>query len=85
MKSTLRCDAPSKYNPLVLLEKYREMLYSGEINDEPTIECSELFLSGIARKEAGKLKLYNRIYETVFDRSWVDKEIDLLSYRETVV
>ena len=72
-------------NSKLLLEKYREMLLKGEISDEQTIECSELFLSGIARKEAGKLKLYNRIYETVFDRSWVDKEIDLLSYRETVV
>ena len=66
----------------LLLEKYREMLLKREISDKPNIECSELFLSGIARKEAGKLKLYNRIYETVFDRAWVDREIQKLSRKD---
>lgn len=75
----------NKHNPLRLLEKYREMLVIGSISDDSTIECLELFLSGIAVKKEEKLKIKNRIYETVFDRAWVDKEIELLSRSKPVV
>ena len=56
-----------------------KLIFKGEIRDEPTWECLELFLSGIVRKEGGKLKLYNRIYETVFNPHWVEEEIHKLS------
>ncbi|KST65519.1 AAA-like domain-containing protein [Mastigocoleus testarum] len=69
----------NKHDSLLLLSKYQEMLSIGEIKDEQTWECLELFLSGIVRKEAGKLKLYNRIYGTVFSRAWVEGEIGNLS------
>lgn len=69
----------NKHNSLLLLSKYQKMLSIGEIKDEQTWECLELFLSGIVRKEAGKLKLYNRIYGTVFSRDWVEEEIGNLS------
>ncbi len=69
----------NKHNPLQVLKKYREILICGEINDEKIWECLELFLSGIVRREGGKLKLYNRIYETVFDRPWVEREIHKLN------
>lgn len=69
----------NKHNPLLLLSKYQEMLSMGEIKDEQSWECLELFLSGIVRKDAGKLKLYNRIYGTVFSRAWVEGEIGKLS------
>ena len=58
---------------------YQEILSMGKIKDEQTWECLELFLSGIVRKETGKLRLYNRIYETVFDHAWVEGEIGKLS------
>ncbi len=75
----------NKHNPLRLLKRYREMLLTGSISDDSTIECLELFLSGIAVKKDEKLKIKNRIYETVFDRVWVDKEIELLSQSKPVL
>ena len=69
----------NKRNPLQVLQKYREILTYGEIKDEKTWECLELFLSGIVRREGGKLKLYNPIYETVFDRPWVEREMHQLA------
>ncbi|MGF1488284.1 MAG: AAA-like domain-containing protein [Prochloraceae cyanobacterium] len=71
----------NKDNPRLLLETYREILVTGEIKDKKNWENIELFLSGIVRKEAGKLKVYNRIYETVFNLDWVDIEIQKLSDR----
>ena len=72
-------------NSLLLLSKYQEMLLTGEISDQQTWECSELFLSGIALKELGKLKIYNLIYKKVFNSSWLEQEINKLSIPETVL
>jgi WD40 repeat protein len=43
------------------------------VDDSP--EQIELELSGLVVKQQGKLRVYNRIYETVFDRAWVDREL----------
>jgi hypothetical protein len=36
---------------------------------DPSIE---LLLSGLVTKHQGKLKVYNGIYQTVFDRHWIE-------------
>jgi hypothetical protein len=58
-----------------LLELYQEILQRGEVaaNDSP--EQMELRLSGLVVKRSGKLKVYNRLYQSVFDRRWVDKAL----------
>jgi len=42
-------------------------------NDKP--EHMEVRLSGLVVKQQGKLRIYNRIYETVFNQSWVDEAL----------
>ncbi|MBD2679041.1 MULTISPECIES: AAA family ATPase [Nostoc] len=58
-----------------LLKIYREILQRGEIAGDDSPEQTELILSGLVSKEDGKLKVYNRIYETVFDITWVEKQL----------
>ena len=58
-----------------LLLLYQQILQIGEVkaNDKP--EQMELRLSGLVVKQQGKLKVYNRIYKSVFDQSWVENAL----------
>lgn len=61
-----------------LLGLYRQILQDGEIASEDTPEQVELRLSGLVVKNQGKLKVYNRIYENVFNLNWVEEELAAL-------
>lgn len=65
----------SEQHTVKLLRLYQQILQHGEIaaNDSP--EQIELRLSGLVVKQDGKLKVYNRLYQHVFDRTWVEKEL----------
>jgi WD40 repeat protein len=53
------------------------------IDDSP--EQIELRLTGLVVKREGKLEVYNHIYESVFDKNWVDKELaNLRPYSEAI-
>jgi class 3 adenylate cyclase/PAS domain-containing protein len=66
-----------------LLGLYKQILQYGEVVAEDSPERMELQLSGLVVKQLGKLKVYNRIYRTVFDHSWVDRALaDLRPYAE---
>ncbi|WP_242067613.1 AAA-like domain-containing protein, partial [Leptolyngbya sp. FACHB-711] len=56
-----------------LLGLYQQILQQGEIiaNDSP--EQMELRLTGLVVKRDGKLRVYNRIYEQVFNRDWLER------------
>jgi hypothetical protein len=58
-----------------LLLLYRQILVTGEVkaNDQP--EQMELRLSGLVVKQQGKLRVSNRIYESVFNQNWVDEAL----------
>lgn len=58
-----------------LLGLYQKILGQGEItvNDRP--DQVKLQLSGLIVEEQGKLKIYNRIYEHIFDSNWAGKAI----------
>uniref|UniRef100_UPI0019139542 AAA-like domain-containing protein n=1 Tax=Hassallia byssoidea TaxID=482630 RepID=UPI0019139542 len=58
-----------------LLGLYQQILQQGEVaaNDSP--EQMQLRLTGLVVKQQGKLKVYNLIYESVFNRSWVEREL----------
>jgi AAA-like domain len=58
-----------------LLELYRQVLHQGEIAAVDSPEEKELLLSGLVVKQQGSLKVLNRIYELIFDRSWVELHI----------
>ncbi|MBW4619980.1 MAG: AAA-like domain-containing protein [Cyanosarcina radialis HA8281-LM2] len=67
-----------------LLRLYQQVLH-GEIDADDSEEQVELCLSGLAVKQQGKLKVYNRIYEAIFDSNWVEKALaDLCPYAEAI-
>ena len=55
-----------------LLALYQQILKQGEIETTGSEEERELLLSGIVVKQLGQMKVYNRIYRTVFDADWVE-------------
>jgi AAA-like domain len=64
-----------------LLEIYQQILRSGEILADESLEQMELLLSGLVVKQQGKLKVYNRIYQDVFNLSWITKTLAKLQNR----
>ncbi|MDZ8090568.1 MAG: ABC transporter substrate-binding protein [Nostoc sp. DedQUE05] len=65
-----------------LLGLYQQILKNGEIGeDNNSTEQMELRLSGLVVKQNGKLRVYNRIYEFVFDHKWINETLtDLCPY-----
>lgn len=61
-----------------LLELYRTVLRDGEALASETAEERALQLTGLVVKEKGKLRVYNPIYATVFQESWIDAELGKL-------
>jgi hypothetical protein len=58
-----------------LLALTHEILCAGEISADDSPEQIELRLSGFVVKQNGKLKVYNRIYQSIFNLRWVAKEL----------
>jgi predicted ATPase/GAF domain-containing protein/tRNA A-37 threonylcarbamoyl transferase component Bud32 len=54
-----------------LLKLYQKICDRGEITADDSPEQIELLLSGLVDKQQGRLKVFNRIYQTVFDRRWI--------------
>jgi WD40 repeat protein len=68
-----------------LLGLYQQILQQGEIAADDSSEQMELRLSGLVVKQNGKLRVYNRIYEAVFNQSWVNQELaNLRPYSEAI-
>ncbi|MGF1490184.1 MAG: AAA-like domain-containing protein, partial [Prochloraceae cyanobacterium] len=61
----------NKQNPKLLLETYLKIIEDGFIEDRGSWEHEILFMAGIVRRSEGQLKIYNLIYQTIFDREWV--------------
>ena len=61
-----------------LLGMYQEVLQEGSIAADGSSEQMELRLSGLVVQREGGLRLYNGIYREVFDREWVQQELDKL-------
>ena len=58
-----------------LLELYQQILQEGEIVADDSPKQKELHLSGLVLQKEGKLKVYNRVYQEVFNQSWVKQEL----------
>lgn len=58
-----------------LLEPYQQILQQGSISADDSREQIELLLSGLVVKQQGQLRLFNRIYEQVFNLDWVEKQL----------
>ncbi|MBC1240499.1 AAA-like domain-containing protein [Nostoc sp. 2RC] len=68
-----------------LLGLYQQILQQGEVIGDESREQMELRLSGLAVKQQTKLRVYNRIYKSIFNSNWVDKELaNLRPYAESL-
>jgi hypothetical protein len=68
-----------------LLGLYQQILHHGEIAADDSPEQIKMRLSGLVVKEQGELKVYNPIYEVVFDQSWVERALaKLRPYSEAI-
>lgn len=54
-----------------LLKLYQQILQQGEVVCVDSLEERELLLSGLVVKQQGYLRVHNRIYEVIFNSSWV--------------
>jgi len=68
-----------------LLGLYQQILQHEEITADNSDEQMELRLSGLVVEHQGKLRVYNRIYFSVFDPSWVNQSLAVLRpYAESI-
>ncbi|WP_193200428.1 eIF2A-related protein [Nostoc sp. MG11] len=75
----------SKHNTGALLGLYQKILQLGQISASDSSEQIELRLSGLVVEQQGYLRVYNRIYASVFDLNWVEKALaDLRPYSEAL-
>ncbi|MBW4558235.1 MAG: AAA-like domain-containing protein [Trichormus sp. ATA11-4-KO1] len=61
-----------------LLGLYLQILQNGGVPADDSPEKIELLLSGLVVKKQGKLQVYNRIYQEVFNIEWVQKQLKKL-------
>ncbi len=73
-----------------LLDLYQQVWHSDEIDIDSSIEQSDLQLAGIVVKQENKLKVYNLIYQTIFNNLWIEKTLGSLrpyaeNYRQWIL
>ncbi len=59
-----------------LLQLYYQILQTGEIKANDLPQQMELRLSGLVVKQQGKLRVYNRIYQSILNQNWVENALD---------
>jgi predicted ATPase/GAF domain-containing protein len=62
----------SEHQAARLLEIYKQILQQVEVTAVDSPEERELLLSGLAIKHQGYLKVHNRIYQSIFNSTWVE-------------
>ena len=68
-----------------LLGLYQTILKDKEIVADNSPDQTELRLSGLVVKRQGKIKVYNRIYQEVFDLIWLEEALtNLRPYGESI-
>jgi hypothetical protein len=63
------------HHPVTILKFYKQIWEIGEIPAQNSSLEAELLNIGLIVKEEGKLRVANRIYQSVFDRDWVEEEV----------
>lgn len=63
-------------NTCKLLALYQKILLTNAISADERPEEMDLRLSGLVVKHQGKLKVYNQIYELIFNPTWVLQELE---------
>lgn len=58
-----------------MLGIYQQICQQGAVAADGSLEQKELFLSGLVVKKHDELKVFNRIYQEIFDRDWVENQL----------
>jgi hypothetical protein len=61
-----------------LLGLYRQILLHGFITVDASLEQQELLLTGLVIKQENKLIVSNQIYQSIFNLTWLDRQLDNL-------
>ena len=61
-----------------LLGLYQQIVQQGELATDDSPEQVELRLTGLVVKREGMLRVYNRVYEQVFDHDWLERSLAAL-------
>jgi WD40 repeat protein len=61
-----------------LLGTYQQILQGEEVPTDDSREQIELLLSGIVEKYNGYLRIKNPIYQNIFNKEWVEKQLESL-------
>ena len=64
--------------PQMLLQLYLQILQQGEISTNQSREKQELIRLGLIIERKDKLKIANRLYQSIFNRDWVQKQLSTL-------
>jgi tetratricopeptide (TPR) repeat protein len=65
-----------------LLGLYQQVLQVGELEADESEAQTDLCLSGLVVRQQGKLRVYNRIYQRVFDLRWVEEALAEVDFPE---
>ncbi|KAB8314313.1 hypothetical protein SD81_037910 [Tolypothrix campylonemoides VB511288] len=66
----------NKYRTKQMLSLYQFILQREEVDADGSYEQMELLLSGLVVKQNGKLRVYNPIYNEVFNQNWLNLELN---------
>jgi hypothetical protein len=61
--------------PITLLKLYLQILEEGEVSTNQSREKEELINLGLVIEQKNKLKVSNRIYQSIFNPDWVKKQL----------
>ena len=68
-----------------MLDLYGKIIQGNKIIADGSIEQLELRTSGLVIQESGFLKVYNRIYESIFNQEWIkEKKDEIRPYSESL-
>jgi WD40 repeat protein len=57
---------------------YQQLLNQGETAVENSRDLMQFRLSGLVVKRQGKLRIYNRIYASIFDQAWTEQSLQAI-------
>jgi hypothetical protein len=65
--------------PRTLLQLYLQVLQQGEVSTNQSREKEELINLGLIIEQENKLKVSNRIYQSIFNSDWVKKQLLIIA------
>ncbi|NEO37917.1 MAG: hypothetical protein F6J90_16910 [Moorea sp. SIOASIH] len=78
ISARLLSNKSNKYYADKLLGLYQHILAGDDVKMDNSQECNELLLSGLVVNQQGWLRVNNPIYQAIFNREWVTKQLENL-------